>query len=132
VVELSDHGTEGGGVIYLDPFIANKLAENPFKLEKREYPVDFGSPQEDTYMLSLELPESYEVEELPKTLAVGLPGNAGRYVYSVSRMGNKVSITSTLLITKTLFTPEEYGNLREFYNQVVAKQAEQIVLRKKN
>ena len=131
-VELTEYGTDGGALIYLDPFIANKIAENPFKLEAREYPVDFGSPQEETYILNLELPETYDVEELPKTSAFGLPGNAGRYIYSVSRMGNKVSITSTLLILKTLFTPEEYGNLREFYNQVVAKQAEQIVLRKKS
>jgi hypothetical protein len=34
-------------------------------------------------------------------------------------------------INKTLFAQDEYPNLREFYNQVVAKQDEQIVLKKK-
>jgi hypothetical protein len=34
-------------------------------------------------------------------------------------------------INKNLFPQDEYPNLREFYSQVVAKQTEQIVLKKK-
>jgi hypothetical protein len=33
-------------------------------------------------------------------------------------------------INKGVFAQDEYPNLREFYNQMVAKQAEQIVLKK--
>jgi len=36
-----------------------------------------------------------------------------------------------LQINKSLFIQDEYPHLREFYNRVVAKQAEQIVLKKK-
>jgi hypothetical protein len=36
-----------------------------------------------------------------------------------------------LQVNKSLFMQEEYPDLREFYSLVVAKQAEQIVLKKK-
>jgi hypothetical protein len=36
-----------------------------------------------------------------------------------------------LAVGRSLFVQDEYVNLREFYNLVVAKQAEQIVLKKK-
>lgn len=60
-----------------------------------------------------------------------MPENAARYTYSVAQNGNIISLTSMFHINKSLFTQLEYPYLREFYNQVVAKQAEQIVLKKK-
>jgi hypothetical protein len=42
-----------------------------------------------------------------------------------------ISITSSLSFNKSVFNQEEYPALRDFYGQVVAKQAEQIVLKKK-
>ena len=60
-----------------------------------------------------------------------LPEGAGKFVYNVQVVGNVISITSMLSINRSLFSQDEYPHLREFFNQVVAKQAEQIVLKKK-
>lgn len=46
-------------------------------------------------------------------------------------MDNYLLISSNFSVNRILFSQEEYPLLREFYNQVVAKQAEQIVLKKK-
>ena len=66
-----------------------------------------------------------------KAALLKLPDNAAKYAYSVTQNGNAIMLTSNLQINNSLFSQEEYPNLREFYNQVVAKQAEQIVLKKK-
>ena len=42
-------------------------------------------------------------------------------------MGNTLNVVSMLQINKSLFLQDEYPHLREFYNQMIAKQAEQIV-----
>lgn len=128
---INDYVTMAGDMIYLNPHLAWHISENPYKLEKREYPVDFGSPYETTYSFRLIIPDGYVVEELPKNKMLALPNNGARYVYSASQVGNAINFTSTLAMNKPLFTQEEYPTLREFYNQVVAKQAEQIVLKKK-
>ncbi len=131
VFEIRDQTTSAADILYIDPFITGKMEENVFKLEQRAYPVNFGSPFERTYLVKVTLPEGYEVEELPQTKMFMLPEKGARYVYSVSQMGNDINIMSSLQVNKGIFTQVEYPNLREFYNQVVAKQAEMIVLKKK-
>lgn len=130
-VVLENHVQSSGGIIYLNPILRDRIEENPFKLEKREYPVDFKSPFERLITGKISLPEGYTMDELPKPKVVSLPNNSGRYMYSLTPIGNAISVTSLLVINKSLFTQEEYETLREFYNQVVAKQAEQIVIKKK-
>lgn len=131
VLTVNDHFTMAGDMIYLNPHLSWIMDENPFKLETRQYPVDFGSPQETVHSIRLTIPEGYIVEELPKSKILTLPNNGARYVYSATQVGNTINFTSTFAMNKPLFTQEEYPALREFYNHVVAKQAEQIVLKKK-
>lgn len=128
---LENYATTSGDIIYLNPYLTAQLTENPFKLEERSYPIDFGSPQEKLYMCKITLPEGFVVDELPKSAMIGLPGNTGRFSYSVTQIGNSINIVSNFQINKSLFAQTEYPLLREFYTQVVSKQAEQIVLRRK-
>ena len=101
------------------------------KTEKREYPVDFGSPIEETYMAKITIPDGYVIDEIPTAKVMMLPANASRYTYNVTVTNNIITMVSMLQINKSLFVQTEYPDLREFYNQVIAKQAEQIVLKKK-
>jgi len=130
-VVINDHAVAADPAIYLNPFVALNEAENPFKLEKREYPVDFGSPMEKLYICKITIPDGYVIDELPKSIMLKLPDNSAKYIYSLTQVGNTVSLTSNLQINNSLFSQDEYPHLREFYNQLVAKQAEQIVLKKK-
>jgi len=128
---INDHVVSAGDILYLNPFILHKEDENPFKHEAREYPVDFGSAFDKTYMIKISIPDGYAVEELPQSKVLTLPDGGGKYLYNVGQIGNDISITSSVSINRALFSQTEYPNLREFYNQVVAKQAEQIVIKKK-
>lgn len=130
-LNVSDHFTIAGNTYYFNPFIANRQDSNPLKDEKRNYPVDFGAPFDNTYSIKITLPAEYTIDEMPKSKVLALPGNGARYLYNIAQFGNTVSITSTLSINRGIFSQEEYPNLREFYNQMVAKQAEQIVFKKK-
>lgn len=118
-------------VLYINPILYLRLDENPFKLDARQYPVDFGSASEQTFICRLTIPEGFQPEELPVSKVMVLPNNAAKYVYNVQHTGNNITITSMLSINQSLFTQDAYPNLREFYNLIVAKQAEQIVLKKK-
>jgi len=130
-IVINEHAIAGGGTLYFNPFILAREQENPFKQEKRNYPVDFGTPFEMMYMIKVNLPPDHVVEELPKSKVIVLPNNAAKYMYNIGQVGNSINISSSLTIGKSIFTQDEYPNLREFYGQVIAKQAEQIVLKKK-
>ncbi|HEY0651569.1 MAG TPA: DUF3857 domain-containing protein [Chryseosolibacter sp.] len=125
------HADVSGDIIYLNPFLIMREESNPFRLETREYPVSFGSMVERFYVGKFTLPDGYAIDEAPQNRIIALPGNAAKFSFNVAAFGNQITITSVLQINRDIFLQDEYPNLREFYNQVVAKQAEQIVIKKK-
>jgi hypothetical protein len=129
-IAISEHVTLAGDVMYLNPFITGHWASNPFKAEKREYPVDFGNTFDEVYMTRIKIPAGFVVDEMPGPRAIALPANAARFSMSSTLSGDMVIVTSTLSVNKPLFNSLEYHALREFCNQVVAKQTEQIVIKK--
>jgi len=118
--------------IYLNPMQNQGEKENPFKLEIRKFPIDFATPIEETYLFSYTIPEGFKIEEQPKNAIISLPENGGRFVYSITNVGNTINVVSKLLINRPNFAAEEYPYLKQFYDLVIAKHAEQIVLKKAN
>jgi hypothetical protein len=128
--EVTMDGQASGDLIYLNPMLNRGEKENAFKLENRKFPVDFAAQHEETYLCSFTLPEGYKVEEQPKNALVLLPEGAGRFAYSINVLGNTIQVMSQVSLKKPVFMAEEYPHLKEFYNHIVAKHAEQIVLKK--
>lgn len=92
--------------------------------------MSFESAKEEVYTLKLMIPPGYKIEELPQSKMLNLPGNSARYVYNVNHNGDMVTVTSAFSINRDFFTQEEYASLRELYSMIVAKQSQQIVLKK--
>lgn len=129
-VIIEDKVENAGDLMYLNPMLYSGYDENPFKLEKRQYPVDYAVPFESTYMLILEIPEGYAVETLPQETKVGLPEQGGLFSHSAKVKGNSITILSRVKISQTVFLENEYPALKEFYDFIVKSHAEQIVLKK--
>ena len=129
-VNFSNQIMEGGDLLYFNPMMSYGMEENPFKLEDRTYPVDYPYPQSIVNSFAFTIPEGYIVEELPENKNIALPEKGGNFNYSLKKQGNKIILLSQFKINKHLFLPNEYPALKEFYNLVVAKQAEQVVLKK--
>ncbi|WP_066622324.1 DUF3857 domain-containing protein [Rufibacter roseus] len=119
-------------LLYVTPMLNHAETENPFKIAERLYPIDFATPSDEVYVFTFTIPEGYEVEELPQGKNLSLPNNTARFIYAAQIVNGKLQVMSRLNINKEVFGPEEYANLRELYNQLVAKHAEKIVLRKKS
>jgi len=128
---INEHAMSTAGTLYFNPILLLRIEENPFKLESRMYPVDFGNTFDKIYMGKISIPDGYQVDELPASKVFTLPSNAGRFTYSIVQSDKQLIIACNLQINKSNFTQSEYANLREFYNQIVAKQTDQVVLKKK-
>jgi hypothetical protein len=130
-VNLSGYADMVGDMISISPMLIEKMDTNPFKLETRKYPIDYGHPMKTRYVLSLTVPQGYEVSEVPLPINLALPNKSGRFSYNVVVNGNTVQLITNFDINKSLFVESEYQLVKEFYNQVIAKQAEVIMLKKK-
>jgi hypothetical protein len=119
---------EINGKLYIEPILFLTAHTNPFKLEEREFPVDFTTPWKDRNTVSIQIPEGYKVEFLPETFAIGLPRDLGVFKYQVKQVGNKIKTISVLQFNQAIISPEYYSALKGFYSEFVKKQSEKIVL----
>ena len=129
-ISISLTGKTTGSIITINPLFYGSIKENPFKDEERKYPVDFVFPFSKTYILNLELPEGFAVDEMPKSIILSLPNNAGKLVYNITNDNGKIQLLIKLTFIKIFFIGDEYKQLREFYNKIISKEAELIVLKK--
>ncbi len=131
VVEIANQVFQGDSSLYFTPAYFEELRQNPFQLETRKYPVDFGVLSDKTMILNLSLPTGYSVASSPKSQILKLKDNSAYFMYEVAVMDKNVKITTKFGINKAMFLPEDYSDLREFYNQVIKKQYEPIILKRK-
>lgn len=128
-VKIKNKITMVGNLLYVYPMLFEQMTENPFKPETRNYPVDFTVPLELTLISTITLPEGAVVEELPKVMVLKLPDNSVSMVYQISMVGNDVHMTYKFILTKPIFSVEEYANLRAFFSEMIKKHAEPIVIK---
>ena len=68
---------------------------------------------------------------MPKGLRLNLPEEGGRYQFLLSATADgRIMVSSKLILKKAVFYTEEYPVLKQFFDQIIAKHAEQIVLKK--
>lgn len=116
--------------IYLQPLLHLAEDENPFKKEERRYMIDFTTPIREKAIITYQVPEGWAVEEVPKAVRIAIPERGAMFTYQVMNMGGQIQIMSDLQINEAVFSPDMYPYLRQFMDQVVAKQGEQIVLKR--
>ena len=95
-----------------------------------KYPIDFGYAREKTILVNYTFPQGYTVVNLPANISLKLPGNSASFSCISTVTEGKISVLYKLNINNSLILQTEYPDLREFYNQVIAKHAEPIVLKK--
>jgi hypothetical protein len=121
---------QAGDLIFFNPLTIFTVEENPFKSEKRSYPVNFMYPSIELYVMNYQIPDGFIVNEMPQNLNVELPDKTAGFSYTIVKNGNFLRVTLQKNITKTIFNTEEYTHLRDLFNQMISKQSEQIVLKK--
>ncbi len=128
--ELEDENATPG-VFYFNPMLAARMTENPLKAHERIYPLDLNTGISSSFIGTYKLPDGYVIEEAPKTEIITLPERAGKFLFQVQQTGNLIQVNSSMSVSKLMFVPDEYGALREFFERVVQKHAQPIVIKKK-
>ncbi len=124
----ANHVMVVGQKIFIDPYVVLRVEENEFSGRIREYPVDMIRPIEKTMMCYLRIPARYKVESLPASQALSLADRSMSASLKVLNDGKTIVVIFVLNIGKTWFESDEYGNIHAFFEQVIGKQNEMIVL----
>ncbi|PWV56026.1 DUF3858 domain-containing protein [Chitinophaga sp. S165] len=123
---------DDAGMLYINPLFTEATRKNPFRSQERKYPVEMPCVMDETFTLNMTVPEGYVIEELPKSAVVKFNENEGIFQYLIQQSENTIQFRSRVKLNRAVFAPDEYNSLREFFDMIVKKQSEQIVLKKKS
>ncbi|WP_298892288.1 hypothetical protein [uncultured Psychroserpens sp.] len=127
---LSDGIDDIGGNLYFSPMFFMATKESPFKLEERQYPIDFSFPFEDKYVINIMIPDGYQVESLPENGAYEFKDNDAKFTYIIKESGKFLQLNISLEMNTSFINSDDYKVFKDFYEKIVEKQSEQVVLKK--
>jgi hypothetical protein len=119
-----------GDKMYINPLLFFTEFKNPFVEEKRELPIYFGYPRQEKYNITIQIPEGYVVESIPSPVKLVTGQDVGSFAFNIQQMGSNIQIVVEQSINGNLISADFYDVLKEFYQGMIDKQNEKIVLTK--
>jgi hypothetical protein len=133
IAVINAKGTIGAATskrLMLPAFFFETRGKQPFVAqEKRTQPVDMQYGNIVTDQVTYHLPAGFTVEGAPQDNKIAWPQHAMLTVKSVSAPG-QITIAHALASAFTFAKPEEYQDLRGFYQKIAAADQAQLVLSK--
>jgi len=117
-----------GDKFYLSPMLFLRLKENPFKKEKRIYPIDFVYPRNIEHYISISIPDGYEVSYIPKQEILIFKDGISKLTYLIEENNQFITVKVNHEINTSIFLAQDYKDLRDFYISLMNKENEKIVL----
>uniref|UniRef100_UPI00404768A5 DUF3857 domain-containing protein n=1 Tax=Roseivirga sp. TaxID=1964215 RepID=UPI00404768A5 len=119
------------GKYYFQPFLDKAPTSNPFKAEKRTYPVDFIYSQKKQFSSVVELGAGFEITSTPDN--VNFQNDLVDFSFEIltDPSQNKVTSISTYILKKAVYEPKDYVRLKNYLDQITTTFKKQIVIEKK-
>lgn len=118
-----------GDKIFINPFCNLSPSDNKFKQMQRTHGVDLALVDGGVYTSTIEIPDGYKVESLPRPIVHD--GKAMKINYKVEVSGNKLLVSADYLFKKNYYSAAEYLTLKMSFAEVVKAFPTMIVLVKK-
>jgi len=128
--EKEEATTIVGDEIYFHPMLFMRTATNPFKLDKRNYPINYGYTYSKNHIINIKIPKGYTISSLPKNSNIKLSDNIGSYSYMIQSSESTIQLRVVRKISKGFISTQQYPLLKKLINEIVKKENEQIILKK--
>lgn len=116
--------------IYLHPLVFFNFDKNPFQSQQRKLPIYYGYPIQFKYNISLVIPEGYAIESIPSSISISTGEEVGFFTFNCAGAENKIQVSATFDIKQSVISGDFYEPLKAFYDRVIQKQTEKIILKK--
>jgi hypothetical protein len=128
-VDADQYATVAGDMIYINPFFKDRVSENPFSKPDREFPVEFNFGTSKQFTATINIPEGYEVVEVPENTSLQFSENA-RFSFIQQVSNNIIQMRLGIVNNEIEVGTERYDDLRNYYASLTEFFNQQIVLRK--
>lgn len=117
-------------LIYFDPFLLDEFQSNPFNQERKNYPIELPYENSFTLIETINIPKGYEVVGMPKSETFVLPSNMAKFQYTTRLLDTSLQINIKVEFPVRIMNAVMNENMKEFYDVLIEKINEQVVLKK--
>ena len=129
---IPNAATKSDDQLSLQPLLFSNLLENPLTEMERIYAVELPYPMKEKHIIKLTIPVGYMVEKLPEDFHLILPNDGAQFHYLSKQKDNVIQLISRITIQQTTYQPTEYLQIKNFFDQIIEKQKDAIILKKEN
>jgi len=120
-----------GDNLYINPFLFHFFKTNPFNLQERTYPIDFGYKDSYLYSFKLNIDDEFEIVDYPKELLYHLPNNKGQVTLKSLKENNTISIYFKFDFKDAIYNSAYYASLKKYMSTVIDIQNNSLIVLKK-
>lgn len=117
-----------GDKIYINPLVTAPIKESPFTDATRDLPVEFPFQQSEAVSVVINLPEGYQVEEMPQPFVIKADGLTVHVLGTIN--GGRIQMRYKTTLEKTFYSQEEYQDLKAIFDQLVEHANYMLVIKK--
>lgn len=116
----------------INPLLFLHQTKNDFdQQEERKYMIDFISPISKTKIVEIEIPEGYDVTDLPKNKKIITEDKEISYSYTVEKKDNKIVTVSKFEIKSADYPKEYYPAFKQIWKVISDSENQVMSLMKK-
>lgn len=110
------------------PVEVHLFNKNPFKADNRNHPIDFKFPRNFKFRFTFNIPEGYDVTNLPKNTKFLFPDKGGSYLYQIQKSTDKLRIFINLKMLRSYYNFEQYQELKKLFTDILTLENTSIQL----
>ncbi|MCD1116845.1 transglutaminase domain-containing protein [Chryseobacterium turcicum] len=121
-----------GKKIIMNPLLFLHQTKNDFdQLDERRYMIDFISPISKTKVVEIEIPEGYDVSDLPKNKKIVTEDKEISYSYTIEKKDNRIITISEYNIASANYPKEYYPAFKKIWKVISDYESQVMSLIKK-
>ena len=120
------------GYLYINPFFSKFVQVNPFKNVARMYPIEFDSPINKQYLLKIQIPKEYTLDDNIENKTILFDNGTITYFQSslFDIQSNTLSLSYNIKSKVDIISKNQYEELRSFYEKIIVEQNKKLALKR--
>jgi len=127
--KLPAYCEETSGLMYFTPPFITLFKNNPYKKDRRDFPIDYQYAYDARETINLKIPDGYKILEKPKTKKAVMSKFNFTKIFFGSE--NELECKRNYSRKKTHFSVAEYSKLKAVFDKIVESDQDLVVLKKK-
>jgi hypothetical protein len=126
---IQDYYKQIGDEIYLNLNLSKPFFNQLIDIERRKYPIETEYKYEHTYITTLEIPDGYEIEHLPRNSE--FMNEVAGYSINYELLGSKVILRKTVFVEYLILALEKFPAWNDVINKINEAYTDALILKKK-